>query len=170
MQREILLIDNSRTRVQNPIKEYVASHATQYVEGVEGMLGVTKEYIAAGGFEVVGVHGGDGTLSRITDVITQAYKKTGEMPHIVLTGGASAGTTLGELTRQGEAADIPEGLEDIFPAKDFIARVYRPPQVIYDRALDTQHIAYLLGACHLSIGGTRNVDSLQNSGIPPKLA
>lgn len=162
MNREVLLINNSRSLNHNPYSRYVGELSTLTVSGVDGMLSVTPEFIAAHGFEVIGIHGGDGTLGHLTDVITKAYQLSGELPHIVLTGGASAGTTLKELTRQGESTEIPAELEGMFPSSDFLARRYYPPKVIYDHTLDTQHIAYLFGADHLSINGTENVDALQN--------
>lgn len=149
-----IFLDNSRPR--NAHKHQLpAAAAAAYdttLNGRDGLFRITPDFLQDGQVPFVGVRGGDGSLSFVTDAVVKTDPAV--RPAIIATGGGTVNTGLTELVIE-PAVPIPDHLAEFFPPAAYEARSYRPPLLTYLDSGRQRAAMYLFGADHLSVNGTR---------------
>src|SRR4030042_6223613 len=116
------------------------------LHGLEGLKTITPEFLSKYGITLVGIRGGDGSLSILFDAIAHMPDGT-PPPAVFLGGGGSANTLLKEIRRQG-TVPIPTEPEHVFSPELYEAHLYSPPELRYQASGDhpsiRQWIVYLI--------------------------
>jgi len=105
------------------------------------------------GYDLIALRGGDGT----TGYILNALMHIDGQPALLLEGGGSANTLLKGLRTTPQVA-IPQDLTDVCPPDSFEAHLYRPPQIISDKGVETT--AYLVAPDHLTVDVTKHKEKI----------
>lgn len=139
------VVDNRRSKGRNhPWFSQLGLDVVDHLDKLE--LPLTRERLLDA--ELIVALGGDGTNGWVIDQVMKAFREEEEMPSLLLLGGGSA-ETLFQSTYNMVQADVPEGLQQVFPRESFRAQRYRPPQI--QLGGESFCCAYLVGFSHLVI-------------------